>query len=249
MLHMVAFLCLPSLLHAQSQTMKAVPNTDNDLVRSSHSGQLDATRELTRRMFRNMAIPSDVADSLGFTDRVTAAEVAYRRGDHSGVNETDIIKAVNNMANNLGVPEWVKTNVDEVRMVRMHLVATIPNLAAYQGPPDAKGRYPALSGKMSPLEAGYVVTKLLYQKAFNAEFQVSEKERVSGKLTDAQVYALHMQRTETLQSMLQGRTQALSVRDLLTASDMLFNDVQMPSRPSSSTIAQASSHLLRMGGR
>ena len=82
----------------------------NELADLSRSGNADATTELTRQMFRSNGIPSDIADSFGFTDRIVKAEAAYRDGSQASVHEADIVKAVNNLANTFAAPAWLHTN-------------------------------------------------------------------------------------------------------------------------------------------
>jgi hypothetical protein len=82
----------------------------NELAYLSRADNADATKELTRQMFRNGGIPSEIADTFGFTERIVQAEAAYRNGTHTPVHEADIVKAVNNLSNTVGAPAWVRTN-------------------------------------------------------------------------------------------------------------------------------------------
>jgi hypothetical protein len=198
----------------------------NELADLSRAGNADATTELTRQMFRTNGIPSDIADSFGFTDRIVKSEAAYRNGTHASVYEADIVKAINNLASTFGAPAWAHTNQVEVRKVRMRLLVTYPRLFASQEPPDDKGHYKALSENMRPVEAAYLALCLLYQKHYNADFQFTDEEQAeNAKLDATTVKAKHLQRIQFFDSMLRGQTSSASMRDLLTASDHFFDDL------------------------
>jgi hypothetical protein len=108
----------------------------------------------------------------------------------------------------------------------MHMLVLYPQLLVSREPPDAKGHYKAVSEKLRPMEAAYLATTLLYQKAFNAEYQFTDVEGAQNrKLDAATVNAMHLERTKALQDLLHGNTQAISVRDLMTASDHFFSDL------------------------
>ncbi|MGH9597071.1 MAG: hypothetical protein ACRD3K_09770, partial [Edaphobacter sp.] len=109
----------------------------------SRAGNAEATTELTRQMFRNGGIPSEMADAFGYTDRIVKADVAYQNGTEPAIHEADIVKAVNNLVNTVGAPTWVRTNQVEVRKWRMRLLLTYPRLIGSHEPPDAHGHYKA----------------------------------------------------------------------------------------------------------
>jgi hypothetical protein len=192
----------------------------------SRSGNSAATAELARQLFKNASIPTDLADALGFTDRIVQAEIGHRNGTHPAVHEADVVKAVNNLTNTIGAPQWAQTNRVEVRKLRMHLVVLYPQLMASQEPADANGHRKAVNESLRPIEASYLATSMLYQKAFNSEYQFTDTERAQNSLLDPSVVnSKHLERVKTLQDLLHGRTQAISVRDLLTASDHFFSDL------------------------
>jgi hypothetical protein len=193
---------------------------------SSRSGNSAATADLTHQLFTNAGIPTELADAFGFTDRIVQAEVAYRNGTHAAIHETDVVKAINNLTSTIGAPQWAHTSQPEIRKLRMHMLVLYPQLMASQDPPDTKGHRKAVSDNMRPIEASYLATALLYQKAFNSEYQFTDAERAQNmKLDAAAVNANHLARVQTLQDLLHGKTNTISVRDLLTASDHFFSDL------------------------
>ena len=80
---------------------------------------------------------------------------------------------------------------------------------------------------MSPLEAAHLGTSLLYQKAFNKDFQLSEAESRLGTSTREQ---LHATRTQTMKALVNGSTDIVSVRDMITYADELFTNLGSESR-------------------
>lgn len=224
----------------------------NELADLSRAGNADATRELTHRTFQDNGIPTEIADALGFTDRVVQAEAAYRNGMHAPIHEADIVKAVNNLANTVGAPAWVRTNQPEVRKVRMRLLAAYPRLIGSQEPPDENGHYKALSENMRPVEAAYIAICLLYQKHYNADFQFTDEEKAQdAKLDAATVKAKHLQRTQIFGRLLHGQSSQTSVRDLQTAAGYFFDDLGIEQVANIGTAEMQTSSAIAMlkGGR
>jgi hypothetical protein len=224
----------------------------NELAGLSRLGNADATKELTRQMFRNSGIPSEIADSFGYTDRIVQAEAAYQNGMHAPIHEADIVKAFNNLANTVGAPQWVHTNQAEVRKWRMRLLATYPRLIASQEPPDANGHYVALSENMRPAEASFIALTLSYQKHYNADFQFTDEEQAQNtKLDAAALKAKHMQRVQDFGSLLREQSSKDSVLGLRTATDNFFDDLGIHQVSKVGTIEPPKSGpiALQKGGR
>lgn len=219
--------------HPGSTTTSTLPTSQgqsviayvNELAGLSLAGNADATRELTRQMFRNGGIKSETADAFGFTDRIVQAEAAYRNGIHAPIHEADIVTAVNNLANTVGAPAWVRTNQAEVRKMRTRLLVAYPRLFAGQESPDANGQNKALNENMRPVEAAYVAISLLYQKHYNADFQFTDEEQAqNAKLNAATVKAEHLQRMQIFGSLLRVQSSQAGVRNL-AAADYFFDDL------------------------
>ena len=132
----------------------------------SRAGDTSATQDLAHQLFLTVGVPVEIADALSYTDRIVQAQVSYHRGAHPGITEEDVVKAVNNMANELGVPLWTRTTKKEVRKLRMHMLVLYPQMMASHGPPDNNGHRKAVSEKMQPIEAAYLASTLLYQKIY-----------------------------------------------------------------------------------
>lgn len=201
----------------------------NEQSALSRTGDVDATRALTHHLFQNASIPVEIADAFGFTDRIAGAEAAYRKGGHASVSEEQVVTAVNNFSNTLSAPTWTHTTQSEVRKLRVRLCVVLPQLFVNHGPPDAKGHYQLLSPEMSPLEASYIATTMLYMKVFDSDFQFTDSERAQSQYKDpVALLAAHGQRESLMLDIVQGRSKAVSVADLMAASDHLFNDLGVP---------------------
>lgn len=200
----------------------------NELAELSRAGDMGATRELAHQAFQNNGIPAQMADAFGLTDRVIQAEAAYTTGRHSAIREDDIVNAVNDFATALQAPIWVHTNAAEVRRLRMSLLVAYPGLIAAQEPPDGNGHYKAVSENMRPTEAVYIALSLLYQKHYSASFQFTDEEKLeNAKLETATVKAKHFERTQIFDGFIRGQSTQVSMRDLLDAANLLFNDLRI----------------------
>ena len=89
---------------------------------------------------------------------------------------------------------------------------------------------------------------MIHMKAFNEEFQFSDVERSENQKRDpASVADVRSQRTKMLLDIAEGRSDSVSVRDVLAAGDHLFSDLGMqdnlnsgmtaPPSPKPSTVA------------
>lgn len=206
------------------QTLAAIHQQVNDKAVLVRVGNPQAIADLSRTVFTRVGIPVEVADSFHFSQRVAQAETDYRNGMHAAIHEEDIVRANNNFARALGVPEWAQTNQAEVRKLRMQFFARYPQLLASQAPPDANGRFEALSKNIGPLEATFLATSLLYQKLYSPEYQLSSKEQAAGGRASIPAAAFQ-QRTQQLRDILHGNTQSVGIFDLVHAADGLFADL------------------------
>jgi hypothetical protein len=201
----------------------------NDAARGERAGDATQIPVLVHGAFSNAGIPVKLADAVGFTERISQAQQSYVAGTLAPIHEAAIVRAVNNFASSLGTPAWTHTTPDEIRLLRVRLVAVLPQLFAYEGPPDAARRYPLLSPKMSPVEASFIAVTMLNMKAFNHDFQFTAAERIQNeKLDPVAVRATLQQRQQLMFDIVQGRSDSISFRDLLAAGDHLFSDLGIP---------------------
>ncbi len=201
----------------------------DQLAVRSRSGDKRSTLLLTRMMFENASVPDQVADAMGFTGRVSRAEADFQSGAHAPVHEIDIVRAVNHLMEGLAAPQWARTTQPEVRKLRMHLLVGYPHLIASAQPPDSKGHRKPLAETMSPLEAAFIATTLVYQKAYNPEYMFTTEELSHNSPADiANRKTEQLQRSSLLEKTFHGQNDSISWHDLISASNLFFDDLNMP---------------------
>ena len=147
-----------------------------------------------------------------------------------------------------GGMRYAGTSQPEVRRLRMHMLALYPQLLGSNEPPDSQGRYKALSDNLRPIEASWLTVTMLYQKAYNSQYQFSGLERAkNAKLSAEAINVEHLERTKELNDILTGKTQNTSVRDLLAASDHLFSDIGINSSVNLSAVSNNHGRTLKGG--
>lgn len=170
-----------------------------------HAGDTAAITDLAHQMFQSVGISIEVADLFGFTDRVVQAEKAYLQGEQLPIQEADVVRAINDLANSAGTPAWTHTSVSEATKLRVRLTVLYPQLMAYQGPPDSKGGYKLFGAEMSPLQAAYLATSLVYQKIYNSDYQFTAAEqKANAKLDAAAVEQTHFERVQSIINLVRG---------------------------------------------
>src|SRR5438876_11853703 len=174
---------------SQSSTGAASQNADpfnelNRKARAAKSGEPNSVQALADEFFASTAvfpeIPPEAVDAM--KDRLVRAEMEYRGGNgkQKSIEEIDVARMVNQLADALSLPDYAKTCPLQVRHLRMSLLLYLPNIIGqehFKEKPGAKRKVGSImSGKMSPLEAAYVALVLLEQKKDNAAFQVTSEE-------------------------------------------------------------------------
>jgi hypothetical protein len=222
------------LVPATKTAAKSDYSIANGEVALARSGDPKATLALAHDVFRNAGIPTEIADAFGFTSRILQAQTAYQNGRHAPIHEQDIVTAINNLASNLGTPQWTHTTQPEVRRLRVRLFLAIPQLFGNREPPDSKGRHALLSSNMSPLEASYLAVAMLYVKVFYSDFQFTDAERAQYLSQGPAALAAAQRQRETLMlNIVNGRSDSVSIADLLPATEHLFDDLGLPSQANS----------------
>lgn len=215
-----------------------------------HGGDAQAIADLSSTVFDRVGIPVEVANAFHYTGRLAQAETDYRKGAHAAIHEEDLVRAHNNFVLALGASEWAQTTQPEVRKLRMEFMARYPQLLANQGPPDANGRFQALSNNISPIEAMFLATSLLYQKLYVPEYQLTAKEQAAGGKA-AIPAATFRQRTRELHDLLYGKSPNVDLVALVRAADGLFSDLGIGSalRPEFENLQAANTVTAGNGGR
>jgi hypothetical protein len=173
----VSFLCVGAFVFFKYQqnviAQSASENffiTVNDKARTARTGDAVATDELIVEIFRATGVSPYLTGLTGSTikDRIKRAEIRYRQGQHAGIPEVNVVLAINGLATKLGTPEYSKTVGSEVRKLRVKTLPIFPELIGKTrtaNPNPITGD--ALSTEMSPSEAVFIFSSMLYQKMEN----------------------------------------------------------------------------------
>jgi hypothetical protein len=151
-----------------------VPGSIEEKARKAKGGNEDDVRDLTDEVFYRYGqiLPPEVQD--GAKERVLRAEMEYRKNGKGGVHETDVVRAINFLADRFNTPDFTRTDERQVKVLRAKMRTQAPSFFAPE-PEDKKGLKKKLRQPMnpdvSPLEAAGLMLAMLNQKAFNDEFQ------------------------------------------------------------------------------
>lgn len=108
--------------------------------------------------------------------RLVHAEVAYREGRHAGIQESDIVSFVNELAKTFNLPSYAKTSVSQIRSLRMRLAIAEPQFIGPNLTKHSKAVGDSVSSEVSPLQALHLIETLANLKLLNPEFQVPPEE-------------------------------------------------------------------------
>lgn len=157
----------------------------NKRAHDARSGDQASIRALADETFDPAAlglghIPEEAVEAI--RNRLVKAEMDYRAGNgkQKAIEERDVARMVNNLADTLQLPDYAKTNSFQVRHLRL---GVWPKLLEFIAREDAKERANPhvrmglkITTKMSPLEAAHVAVLMLQQKNQNAAFQITPKQ-------------------------------------------------------------------------
>lgn len=114
--------------------------------------------------------------------RIADLQLRHLRGELPKISEAAVVRALNHLADRIGLPEYGKTNPLEFRLFRMSTLRVIPELnpKALTEPDEfdtEKGKHiKSVSSKMTPVEVAFLICSLTLQKSLNSQFQQTEGE-------------------------------------------------------------------------
>jgi hypothetical protein len=121
------------------------------------------------RSFEFAPLREVVAGAL--RERIAQAEISYMTGQSAGVQESDIVLALNTLAARFQTPDYARTSLKQVRVLRMNLVLTTPVFMG-KGMMRENVLDESSNSAMSPVQATYLLESLIEQKIRNPDFQV-----------------------------------------------------------------------------
>jgi hypothetical protein len=120
-----------------------------------------------------------------FLERVAHAEINYRSGRKAGVPEANVVRVIDHLAVELEAPKYARTDVGEVRDMRLSISQMMPNFIPRKplgaGEESWTGFSYTVDPVMSPLEAVYVTRFLIMQKETSEYSLLTTEERAEVK--------------------------------------------------------------------
>ena len=121
-----------------------------------------------------------------YRERLVRTEINYRKGQKAGIREVNIVRVIDELAQELNAPEYARTDEDEVRETRLAISYMMPHLVVPQPlgaeEQSSMGLPYTVSPTMSPLEAVFVTHFLIMQKEINESSQITPAERADVKM-------------------------------------------------------------------
>jgi hypothetical protein len=135
-----------------------------DAARAAQSGEAAAVRRLTDSVTNRL--PMQFHPSVNLDDRMYEAELRYRQHTLSGVSVERLASALNQLAADLKLPAYVKTNANQLQTYRMLAARVYPMfLSGLQSTSQA-------SDVVSPSVAIYLLLQLLQMKITDTSYQI-----------------------------------------------------------------------------
>lgn len=156
---------------AWSQTMNRPPAVVqlDQLAQKAAGSDPESIRALVVGIFVIAGLQSDHVASI--QDRIVAAELSYRNGQHDSIPQRNIVAVLNELAKTLNLPTYARTTAKQVGQIRSTLRVLAPHLSGFN-----LAKAPAAPNQMSPIEAAAVALVLIKQKIDNPAYQVEPSE-------------------------------------------------------------------------
>ena len=122
--------------------------------------------------------PTEIPPSIDYVikDRLSWAEMQYRRGLGKGVKEQSIVNFTNLLVEKFGLPDYARTSQRQVRFMRMFLMTHNPLFMGQSAMRPYMQVGESIKEEMSPLQAVHVLLEVLGHKCFDENFQLTPEE-------------------------------------------------------------------------
>lgn len=210
--------------------------TLNSKAKNSRGGDVNAAKELVGEIISASGFESELSGltSNSVKDRVGNAESLYQTGQIEGVSEAKVARTINGLAIKFNLPEFAKTDVSEVRKLRLSMLPSYPEIIGKK----PNGNQPLFVGgnfdsKMSPAESILVLTMMMHQKLSNKDYQLTKEERLiqweekygnrRGNAKRQSLDDLTKNRGKEIRAALEQGTRTMSVPSALQLSTLILN--------------------------
>ena len=166
-------------VHAEvEEKARLLRDNDQDTYRALADEIFKASRGFGALIVLHGIGPTEIPPSIDYVikDRLSWAEMQYRRGLGKGVKEQSIVNFTNLLVEKFGLPDYARTNQRQVRFMRMLLMMHNPVFMG-QGavrPNTQVGE--SINEEMSPLQAVHVLLEVLGHKYSDENFQLTPEE-------------------------------------------------------------------------
>lgn len=173
-------------VHSESQQQSEIRTKSgveriNDKAKAVKGPDKASIRGLTDEIMSQYGwdnAPSAVTGSI--KERLVSAEEDFQKGNHKGISEVEVARAVNGFVTKFKTPDYSRTSPSEVREVRGRLLTVLPDFVGRGRVENGKSEFKkrgATIAEMSPVEAVYTTMAVVYQKMYNPDFQLTQTER------------------------------------------------------------------------
>lgn len=135
-----------------------------DAATAAQSGDAAAVRTLTDTVTNRL--PMRFHPSVNLNDRIYQAELRYRQHTLPGASVERLASALNQLAVDLKLPAYVKTNANQVQAYRMRLARAYP---MFLSAPQNTSQAPDV---VSPSVAMFLLLQLLRMKMTQTSYQI-----------------------------------------------------------------------------
>jgi hypothetical protein len=171
---------LEAFAEMKQENQKSNPLDDlNEKAKRASIGNQAAVKDFVDEITAQYGLLEYAGDVTkeGIKDRIVSAEIQYQ-ADGKGISEASLTQMINDLTNSLSAPDFMKTDVEQVRFLRVVRMSMLPNLINQRAKAlRSPSRQPsAINSEMSPIEAMYIAMDLVHQKLNLEEWQVSPAE-------------------------------------------------------------------------
>jgi hypothetical protein len=166
-------------VHAEvEEKARLLRDNDQDTYRALADEIFKASRGFEVLTMTTGIGPTAIPPSIDYVikDRLSWAEMQYRRGLGKGVKEQSIVNLTNLLVEKFGLPDYARTSQRQVRYMRMFLMMHNPVFMGQGAVRPNMQVGESINEEMSPLQAVHVLLEVLAHKYDDENFQLTPQE-------------------------------------------------------------------------
>jgi len=147
----------------------------NAKAKRSKGGDRQSISELADDIFSQYGLLDSIPSvKASIKERLIKAEMNFQKKGGASVREEKIATMINELTTKLGGPEFMKTDAQQVRFLRVARMAQLPDLINQSQ--TRRKTHKSIHSELSPLEAMFIAMDLIYQKLNSDDFQMTPSE-------------------------------------------------------------------------